>query len=111
MTAKSEVYKALTATGIQGRQEAYAVGKAPSPPFFTYSLVSRGEFVADDSNYAGLPRFHVELYEKVSSDRDEKAILAACQAVARGPVERTGTWSQSEQCHIEQFDFTFHTTE
>ena len=32
MSAKSEVYAALTATGIPGRYEAYPVKKSPAPP-------------------------------------------------------------------------------
>jgi hypothetical protein len=106
VSVKSDVYKALTATGIPGRQDAYAVGKAPSPPFFIYTVESRGEFVADNDNYASTPRVHVDLFEKVSTDKYESAILDACGAF--GPVEQTSAWSQSEQCHIEQFDFTYH---
>ena len=106
MTAKSDVYAALTATGIPGRYEAYAVGKSPPPPFFIYTVDSHGEFMADDSNYFEMPRVHVELYEHVSNPETEDLILAACRTF--GPVQRTGNWVESEQCHVEQFDFTYH---
>lgn len=106
MTAKSDVYAALTATGIPGRYEAFAVGKSPAPPFFVYTMDSHGEFMADDTNYFELPRFHVELYERVSDPETEDLILAACQTF--GPVQRTSAWVESEQCHVEAFDFTYH---
>lgn len=106
MTVKSDVYTALTATGIPGRYEAYAVGKSPEPPFFLYTVDSHGEFMADDSNYHELPRIHVELYERVSNSETEDTMLAACQAF--GPVQRTSAWVESEQCHVEEFDFTYH---
>ena len=105
MTARSDVYAALTATGIPGRYEAFAVGKSPAPPFFVYTIDSHGEFMADDSNYFELPRFHVELYERVSDPETEDLILAACQTF--GPVQRTSAWVESEQCHVEEFDFTY----
>ena len=105
MTARSDVYAALLATGIPGRYEAYAVGKSPPPPFFIYTMDSYGEFMADDSNYFELPRFHVELYERVSDPETEDLILAACQTF--GPVQRTSAWVESEQCHVEEFDFTY----
>ena len=108
MSAKSEVYAALTATGIPGRYEAYAVGKSPAPPFFIYTMDSHGEFMADDSNYFELPRFHVELYERVSNAETEELVFDALRVF--GPIERTSAWVESEQCHVEEYDFTYHTT-
>lgn len=110
MSAKSEVYAALTATGIPGRQDAYPVGKAPAPPFFIFTVESTGGFVADGTIYASLPKFHVELFEKVSNAANEKLIRDAILALGSVPDE-TGTWSESEVCHIEQYDFTYHIPE
>lgn len=107
MSAKSVVYAALTATGIPGRQDAYPVGKAPTPPFFVYTVESSGGFVADGTIYAGLPRFHVELFEKVSNSETEKLVRDAILSIGSVPDE-TGEWSESEVCHIEQYDFTYH---
>lgn len=106
MSAKSEVFAALTATGIPGRHEAFPVNKSPAPPFFIYTMDSNGEFMADDSNYFELPRFHVDLYERVSDAATEDLILDVCRSF--GPVQRTGAWVESEQCHVEEFDFTYH---
>jgi len=107
MSAKSVVYAALTATGIPGRQDAYPVGKAPTPPFFVYTVESAGGFVADGTIYAGLPRFHVELFEKVSNPATEKLVRDAILSLGCVPDE-TGLWSESEVCHIEQYEFTYH---
>jgi hypothetical protein len=110
MSAKSVVYAALTSTGIPGRQDAYPVGKAPVPPFFVYTVESEGGFVADGTVYAALPRFHVELFEKVSNPETEKSVRDAILSLGCVPDE-TGIWSESEVCHIQQFDFTYHNRE
>lgn len=107
MSAKSVVYAALINTGIPGRQDAYPVGKAPTPPFFVYTVESAGGFVADGTVYAELPRFHVELFEKVSNAATEKLVRDAILSLGCVPDE-TGLWSESEVCHIEQYDFTYH---
>ena len=107
MSVRSKVYKALLATGIPGRQDAYPVGKAPTPPFFIYTVESTGGFVADGEVYASLPRFHVELFEKVSNDETETLVRDAIVSLGCVPDE-TGVWSESEVCHIEQYDFTYH---
>ena len=106
MNAMAEVYAALTALGIPGRYEAYPVSKAPAPPFFVYTVDSNGEFAADDGTFARLPRLHVELFEK-SADPALEARVRSALEVAFGPVGQVGSWSQSEQCHIEQYDFTY----
>ena len=106
MSWKSDIYSVLTSTGMPGRFEAFPVGKAPAPPFFVYSVDDMGEQYADDSTYARFPRVHVELFEKVSDLGTEEAMRDAIEE-AFGPVEQTGIWSQSEACHIEQFDFTY----
>ena len=104
--AMRDVNAALTALGIPGRFEAYPVGKAPAPPFFVYTVDDQGEFHADNGTYARLPRMHVELLEKVADPALEERVRDALEG-AFGPVEQIGSWSQSEQCHIEQYDFTY----
>lgn len=110
MSAKSKVYAALVATGIPGRQDGYPVNKAPAPPFFVYTVDSTGGFIADGTVYASLPRFHVELFEKTSDQNTEALIRDAILSLGCVPDE-TGTWSESEVCHIEQYDFTYHKRE
>ena len=107
MSAKSVVYAALTSTGIPGRQDAYPVGKAPTPPFFVFTVETTGGFIADGTVYASLPHFHVELFEKVSDPTTEKLIRDAILSIGCVPDE-TGEWSESEVCHIEQYEFTYH---
>lgn len=110
MSAKSKVYEALVATGIPGRQDAYPVGKSPAPPFFVYTMDSEGGFIADGIVYASLPRFHVELFEKASDRQTEALIRDAILGLGCVPDE-TGGWSESEVCHIEEYDFTYHKRE
>lgn len=107
MSAKSVVYAALTATGIPGREDGYPVNRAPTPPFFVYTTESVGGFIADGTVYAELPRFHVELFEKASDATTEALIRDAILSIGSVPDE-TGLWSESEVCHIEQYDFTYH---
>lgn len=106
MRAMEETYAALAALDIPGRFEAYPVGKAPAPPFFIYTVDDNGEFYTDNGTFARLPRMHVELFEKVADPDLEESVRNALEE-AFGPVEQVGTWSQSEQCHIEQYDFTY----
>lgn len=106
MSMRSDIYSALTATGVPGRFEGYVVGTAPAPPFFVYYIDDYGETYADGTTYARLPRIQVELYERVADTATETLIRDALEA-AFGPVEQTGTWSQSESCHIEQYEFTY----
>lgn len=101
-----DTYAALTAIGLSGRYEAYPVGKAPAPPFFVYTVDGNGEMYADNGTYARLPRIHVELFEKSADPSLEARVRDALES-AFGPVEQVGSWSQSEMCHIEQFDFTY----
>lgn len=110
MSVKSVVYAALTATGIPGRQDAYPVGKSPAPPFFVYTMESEGGFVADGIVYASLPRFHVELFEK-APDREVEALMRDAIAALGCVPDETGIWSESEVCHIQQYDFTYHYSE
>ncbi len=110
MSAKSRVYNALLATGIPGREDAYPINKSPAPPFFVYTVESAGAFVADGTVYASLPRFHVELFEKVSDRTTEALVRDAILELGCVPDE-TGIWSESEFCHIEQYDFTYHNRE
>lgn len=106
MSAMDETYAALTALGLKGRYEAYPVNKAPAPPFFVYTVDDNGEFYTDNGTYAMFPRMHVELFEKVADPVLERSVRDALET-AFGPVEQVGSWSQSEQCHIEQYDFTY----
>lgn len=101
-----ETYAVLSALELQGRFEAYPVGKAPAPPFFIYKVEENGEFYADNTTFARLPRIHVELFETVADPELETRVWDALES-AFGPVEQVGSWSQSEMCHIEQYDFTY----
>jgi len=106
MSHMDETYTVLTGLGIPGRFEAYPVDKAPKPPFFVYTVDDNGEFYTDDGTYARFPKVHVELFEKSADPALEVSVRDALEG-AFGPVEQVGSWSQSEMCHIEQYDFTY----
>lgn len=104
--AMRELVSALAGIGLPGRFEAYPVGKAPAPPFYVYAVDDQGELYADDGTYSRFPRMHVELFEKVADTELEERVRDVLESEF-GPVEQVGSWSQSEQCHIEQYDFTY----
>lgn len=104
--AMRELVAALSEVGLTGRYEAYPVGKAPAPPFYVYTVDDQGERYADNGTYARLPRMHVELFEKSADPALEESVRDALET-AFGPVEQVGSWSQSEMCHIEQYDYTY----
>ena len=104
--AMRELNATLAALGIPCRFEAWPVNKAPAPPFCVYAVDDQGEHYADNGTYARFPRMHVELFEKVADPALEEGVRDALES-AFGPVEQVGSWSQSEMCHIEQYDFTY----
>lgn len=104
--AMAELVSVLSGVGLTGRFEAYPVGKAPTPPFYVYTVDDQGEYYADNGTFARFPRMHVELFEKSADPALEERVRAALES-AFGPVEQVGSWSQSEICHIEQFDYTY----
>ena len=104
--AMSELVATMSSTGLTGRFEAYPINKAPTPPFYVYTVDDNGEFYSDDTTFARFPRMHVELFEKAADPALEESVRGALET-AFGPVEQVGTWSQSEQCHIEQYDYTY----
>ena len=104
--AMSELVATMSSTGLTGRFEAYPINKAPTPPFYVYTVDDQGEYYADDGTFARFPRMHVELFEKVADPALEESVRIALEG-AFGPVEQVGSWSQSEQCHIEQYDYTY----
>lgn len=100
----ARVYKAMTALGIKGTHQAYPEGGAPKPPFFVYDLDSGGEDFADDSSWARLPRYRVQLLEKQADAALEAEALSALEAEF-GPVKTYEDWSQSEHCRILNYYF------
>ena len=56
--AMSELVSAMSSAGLTGRFEAYPVNKAPTPPFYVYTVDDNGEFYSDDTTFARLPRMH-----------------------------------------------------
>lgn len=105
MTSDERVYAALTALGIPGAHQAYPEGGAPAPPFFVYVLDDAGDVFADDSNWAALPGYRVQLLERSADPELERRVRAALMAEF-GPVRTVEDWSQSEHARIVSYYFT-----
>lgn len=105
MSRFEDVFSVLTATGIPGTRMAWPLGKAPELPWFTYSMRQSNSFCADDTNYASIPRFRVELFEAVPDPETEGKIADAIASI--GPYERYDDWSPDEKCFITAFEFTY----
>lgn len=104
MTSDERVFEALSATGVPGALQAYPEGKAPPAPFFVYMLDTAGEFYADDSNWAAIPSYRVELYEK-ARDADLEERFASAIRSAFGPVSVMEDWVESEHARMVTFRF------
>jgi hypothetical protein len=103
--AHEAVYAALLESGFPGTHMAYPLGEAPALPWWCYSEVSDGRLVADGENYAELPRFEVQFLQR---ERDPEARAAMESAIAAiGPFRRSESWSESENCLITTYDFTY----
>lgn len=105
MTSDERLYAALRATGIPGAKQAYPKGMAPPPPFFVYTVESRGETFADGRLWSEMPRYRVQLLEKQADAKVEKNVLDALEA-EYGAVKVIEDWSQSEHARIISYYFT-----
>ena len=104
--AYEHVYATVTACGIPGTLEAYPVGEVPALPWFVYLLDDGGEFPADDTDYAGIPRFRVELYEE-TRDADLESSIATAIRDAYGPVRIMPEYIPDEDCRMVAYEFAF----
>lgn len=101
MTPNAFLYETLSKV-CKGTYVAYKPGKAPPLPWFVYTRRNGEEFFADDSNYARIPRYRVELLfeenDPVLVSRFEEALT------------EVGTWKlysadylDSEGCLIHDY--------
>lgn len=101
MTYEEALYRALTDV-CPGTYDAWKPGKAPPLPWFAYTRRNGEEVHADNTNYARLPRYRVELlfeeYDQSLVDRFEQALSGV------------GTWRlyaaeylDSEGCHMHDY--------
>lgn len=106
MTPNETVFRTLSGVGIPGTYLAYQEGSVPPLPWFVYMREGGGEFHADDSNYAALPRYRVELY---MAERDASLIDAMARAIGErfGPYATDESWVLSEHALMVTYEFTY----
>lgn len=63
MTHEQLLYMTLTEV-CPGTKNSYPTGHAPRLPWFAYTRLRGEEFHADNTNYARIPRYRVELLYK-----------------------------------------------
>lgn len=106
MTPDEHVYQALTGSGIKGTKVAWPLGGSPPLPWFTYRHDKKGEFFADDSNYAKMQRYDIDLYQKEPDDDERNAFEEALSTI--GPYACIESWIPVESCWVTSYSVTFH---
>lgn len=104
MTAYQTVASALKGIGIPFTQWAWPTGKAPALPWCVVLVESHGDFHADDSNYAALPRVRVELYQKEQDEELTEKVRAALNEIS--PTSELFDWIEDEGCGMTTFQLT-----
>lgn len=100
------VFATLSESGIRGTKVGWPYGKEPALPWFVYRRLKKGEFYADDSNYAKMQRYDVDLYQS-EADADEVDALEM-QLAKLGPYACVESWVPMENCWLTSYTLTFH---
>ena len=98
------VFDAMNCVGIPIARGAWPKDKAPNLPWAVYRMDSVGAFEADDVNYAEVPRWEVDLYQKTVDPSLEQAIEEAITNEF-GPYERYEQWMNDENCMVTVYLF------
>ena len=106
MTPDETVYSLLCESGLKGTKVGWPVGGAPPLPWFTYERRKGGEVFADDSNYAKMRRYDVDLYQREADEAVQEAFETALSTV--GPYACTEEWISSENCWVTSYTVTYH---
>lgn len=106
MDAYQHVYQTVLSCGIPGTLEAYPVGQVPALPWFVYLCDDCGALAADDTDYAAVPRFRVELYEESRNAELESTIADTIREVY-GPVRIMPEYIPDEDCRMVAYEFAF----
>lgn len=110
MTPDETLYSMLAATGIRGTKVGWPDGKKVPPlPWFVYRHRKKGEFFADNSNYAKLPRYEVDLYQAEPNEEEVDAIEEALAKI--GPYACIESWVPMESAWVTSYTLTFHPEE
>lgn len=106
MTPDETVYATLCESGIRGTKSGWPEGKVPPLPWFSYRRLKKGEFFADNANYAKLQRYDVDLYQ---AEPDEDEVDALEEQLAKlGPYACYESWVPMESSWVTSYTLTFH---
>lgn len=106
MTPDETVFSTLRSGGFVGTKVGWPIGGAPPLPWFTYKRVKGGEFFADNSNYALMQRYDVDLYQKEADDELRDRFESALAQL--GPYKCIESWVPAENCWVTSYSLTFH---
>lgn len=84
---------------------AWTVGSAPSLPWAVFYLDECDSQYADNTVFASVNRWVVELYERTHSDEIEGAVEKAINE-SFGSFSKTEMWIESESCIQVVYRFT-----
>jgi len=99
MTPEKFLARTLSAV-CPGAYLAHKPGKAPPLPWFVYKRASGEEYYADNTNYARLPRFRVQLlFEENDTD-----LVEAFEAA----LSELGTWRLYDADYLDSEACLFH---
>ena len=105
MSIRSDIFDALSVSGLPGTHIAWPIGNAPDLPWFVYEVDSWGETYADNKNYHVAPTVTASLYEAEADPKVEQAFEDAVAAI--GPYSTTETWLADENALVIQHTFTY----
>lgn len=103
--SRADVVAAVKAAGIPCVHMAWPKGSAPRLPWAAFYLDSQSGAEADDSVYAPVMRWVVELYQKEPDEALEARLEGSLQA-AFGPFDKSESWVEQEGCTQTAYRFT-----
>lgn len=104
--SRKEVYASLSESGIPFAFLAWPKGSVPPLPWGVYVEGGTQSLYADDSLYARVTGYTVELYQKVADEAVEKKVEGAIANI--GPFRKgEQAWIASEECSMTPYYFDY----
>lgn len=114
MTSDETVFSALSALGlpIVNLARTGSINERPrvSTPFLMFGVDGGGEMYADDSVWAAIPRYRVQLLER-TPDPGLEGRLTGLLRETFGPTKTYIDWSESEKARITSIYFSITHTD
>lgn len=103
--SKQDVYSIAEDAGIPAVHMAWPIGSAPSLPWFVFYVSNQSGFNADDTMYAPVYRWALELYQK-TSDEELEAKVEQSILEKFGSFSKSESWVEDENCLMTTYYFT-----